>query len=208
MARTRLPRRVGGVLCLNFVNTADYHATDRPVEYLVDPDVLVDWAVDAGALDVGLAAGVRAWVGGHRERAEAQLAGLLARREALYRVLLSLLPPGTSPAAEDRDLRLVADWVADARGHAVLVPGRPRWRWDWPAEATLARAWWPVAASAGDLLTGPGLEHLGVCDNPGCGGLYLDTSKNHSRRWCSMEVCGNAVKSRRHSARVRAGRGR
>lgn len=216
MVRKRLPVRVTGVLCLDFVNTADHHATDHPAEYLVGPDVLVDWAAEGGALDAGLAAGIHAWVGGHREQAERELAGLLARREALYRVLLAYLsspespgPPWPDPrAAGGRDLRLVAGWVAGARRHAVLVPDRPRWRWEWPAEATLRRAWWPVAVSAGDLLAGRGVDHLGVCDNPGCGWLYLDTTKNHSRRWCSMELCGNAAKSRRHAARSRAARGR
>src|SRR5918996_1412243 len=161
MARSRLPLRFADVLCLDFVNTADYHTTDRPVEYLVDAGVLVDWAVDAGAADAELAAGVHAWVARHPERAAAQLAGLLARREALYRVLLARLP---------------------------------------------SRGWPP--ATAGDLLTGGDLERLGLCDDPECGGLFLDTSKNHSRRWCSMALCGNAAKSRRHAARVRAARGR
>jgi predicted RNA-binding Zn ribbon-like protein len=206
MVRTRLPRRVTGVLCLDFVNTADYRATDQPAEYLVDAGVLVDWAVDAGAVDAELAAGIHAWVGEHREEAERRLAGLLARREALYRVLRARLPAGRQATAHD--LRLVAGWVAAAHAHAVLVPGRPRWRWEWPAEATLRRAWWPAAASAGDLLTGGGVDHLGVCDNPGCGWLYLDTTRNHSRRWCSMELCGNAAKSRRHAARARASRNR
>jgi predicted RNA-binding Zn ribbon-like protein len=206
MARARLPRRVTGVLCLDFVNTADYLATDHPSDYLVDVAVLVDWAVDAGAVDAGLAASVRVWVGEHREEAERQFAGLLARREALYRVLRARLPAG--PPAGGRDPRLVAGWVAAARAHAVLVPGRPHWRWEWPAEATLRRVGWPVAASAGDLLTGGGVDHLGVCDNPGCGWLYVDTTRNHSRRWCSMELCGNAAKSRRHAARSRALSGR
>jgi predicted RNA-binding Zn ribbon-like protein len=204
MVRARLPRRVTGVLCLDFVNTADYRATDQPAEYLLDAGVLVDWAVEAGAVDAELAAGIHAWVGEHREQAERRLAGLLARREALYRVLRARLPGGRPATA--RDLRLVAGWVAAAHAHAVLVPGRPRWRWEWPAEATLGRAWWPVAASAGDLLTGGGVDHLGVCDNPGCGWLYVDTTRNHSRRWCSMELCGNAAKSRRHAARARASR--
>jgi predicted RNA-binding Zn ribbon-like protein len=216
MATRRLPVRVTGVLCLDFVNTVEPRASTRPGEHLVDPGVLVDWAADAGAVDEELAAGIHAWVGGHRELAERELAGLLARREALYRVLLAALPapgsPGPAPpagqAAGDRDRRLVAGWVAAARRHAVLVPGRPRWRWEWPAEATLRRAWWPVAESAGELLAGRGVDHLGVCDNPGCGWLYLDTTKNHSRRWCSMELCGNAAKSRRHAARSRAARGR
>jgi predicted RNA-binding Zn ribbon-like protein len=201
MATGRLPVRVTGVLCLDFVNTVEPRASTRPGEYLVDPGVLVDWAADAGAVDAALAAGVRAWVGEHREAAERQLAALLTRREALYRVLRARLPGGRPATTEEP--RLVAGWVAAAHAHAVLVPDRPRWRWDWPAEATLRRAWWPVAASAGDLLSGRGVDHLGVCDNLGCGWLYLDTTRNHSRRWCSMELCGNAVKSRRHAARSR-----
>jgi predicted RNA-binding Zn ribbon-like protein len=205
MARTRLPRRVTGVLCLDFVNTVEPREADHPAEYLVDPGVLVDWAADTGAVDAALAAGVRAWVGEHRDAAERQLAALLTRREALYRVLRARLPGGRP--ATTQELRLVARWIAAAHAHAVLVPDRPRWRWDWPAEPTLRRAWWPVAASAGDLLSGRGVDHLGVCDNLGCGWLYLDTTRNHSRRWCSMELCGNAVKSRRHAARSRMLRG-
>jgi predicted RNA-binding Zn ribbon-like protein len=206
MVRARLPRRVTGVLCLDFVNTADYRATDQPAEYLLDAGVLVDWAVEAGAVDAELAAGIHAWVGEHREAAERQRAAVLVRRDALYRVLRAHLPAGRPATA--RDQRLVADWVGAAQARARLVPDRRRWRWEWPAEMTLRRVWWPVAASAGELLSGGVVDHLGVCDNPGCGWLYQDTTRNHSRRWCSMELCGNVAKSRRHAARLRALSGR
>ena len=161
MVRTRLPRRVTGVLCLDFVNTADYRATNHPAEYLVDAGVLVDWAVDAGAVDAELAAGIHAWVGEHLEEAERRLAGLLARREALYRVLRARLPAGRPATA--RDLRLVAGWVAAAHAHAVLVPGRPRWRWE-----RCRRFRWPVAWSVArvkPLPTGcPMTQSVELCD--------------------------------------------
>ena len=204
MARARLPRRVARVLCLDFVNTADYLATDRPVDYLVAPEVLVDWAEAAGAVDGVLAGAIRGWVAGHPGQAERQLRGLLTRRDALYRVLRAAATG--DPAGDEIDRRRVADWVAAARAHALLVPDRPTWRWEWPSEASLRRACWPAAASAGDLLTGGAIGQLGICDNPGCGWLYLDTTKNRSRRWCSMQLCGNLAKSRRHAARSRRAR--
>jgi predicted RNA-binding Zn ribbon-like protein len=54
-----------------------------------------------------------------------------------------------------------------------------------------------------DLLTKGRLERLKRCPGPGCGWLFLDHSKNGSRRWCAMATCGNRTKGRRHRARQR-----
>jgi predicted RNA-binding Zn ribbon-like protein len=56
-----------------------------------------------------------------------------------------------------------------------------------------------VALSAADLLTSPAREHVHGCGNTEtCTWVFIDESKNHSRRWCSMKDCGNRVKARRH----------
>ncbi|MEU2159926.1 CGNR zinc finger domain-containing protein [Streptomyces sp. NPDC019208] len=52
-------------------------------------------------------------------------------------------------------------------------------------------------------------EVLGVrlCQGPGCGRLFLDRSRSHSRRWCSSGDCGNRDRARRHYARTRRAAG-
>jgi predicted RNA-binding Zn ribbon-like protein len=66
-----------------------------------------------------------------------------------------------------------------------------------------------VAQDAADLLAGTDLTRLGCCpvDAGGCGWLFLDHSRNHSRRWCTMADCGTEVKARRLTERRRESRG-
>jgi predicted RNA-binding Zn ribbon-like protein len=65
--------------------------------------------------------------------------------------------------------------------------------------ARLERAFWPAAHAALDLLRDGDLDRLAECGR--CRWLFLDHSRNHSRRWCSMDACGGVVKMRRHRAR-------
>ena len=67
----------------------------------------------------------------------------------------------------------------------------------------LAQPLWPVVRSAADLLTGPSLERVKRCPGEGCGWLFLDTSRNGSRRWCDMASCGNRARVRAFAARQR-----
>ena len=73
------------------------------------------------------------------------------------------------------------------------------YRLSWPGDRTLRTLRWEVATSAVDLLTAGRLDRVGEC--PACGWLFLDTSKNRSRRWCSMATCGGRDKARRYYAR-------
>ena len=64
---------------------------------------------------------------------------------------------------------------------------------------------WPVVQSAVDLMTSPELDRVGQCaDDRGCGWLFVDTTKNRSRRWCDMRDCGNRAKARRHYAKKKS----
>ncbi len=67
----------------------------------------------------------------------------------------------------------------------------------------LGRALWPLVRSAVDLLTSPDLERLKLCEADDCGWLFVDASRNRSRRWCDMSGCGNLAKVRRFRARRR-----
>jgi predicted RNA-binding Zn ribbon-like protein len=85
------------------------------------------------------------------------------------------------------------------------------YRWVSPESARLDAFVPGLAVAASDLLTGPDRGRIRLCEATaldGCGWLFLDTSKNGTRRWCEMATCGNKYKARRHYARVRAGRRR
>jgi predicted RNA-binding Zn ribbon-like protein len=74
-------------------------------------------------------------------------------------------------------------------------------RWGWDEESdSLTKVLWPVAKAAADLLTSEGhaLKRLHQCAASDCGWLFIDMSRNHSRRWCDMSNCGNVAKARRH----------
>ena len=74
------------------------------------------------------------------------------------------------------------------------------WAWDGASDA-LDRMLWPIVWSAVELLKSDELAHVRECANDQCSWLFLDLSRNHSRRWCDMQSCGNLVKARRHYAR-------
>lgn len=62
---------------------------------------------------------------------------------------------------------------------------------------------WPIAWSITELLLSDKLSRVGQCAAENCGWLFLDTTRNHSRRWCEMEHCGNRAKAKRHYRRRR-----
>ena len=66
-------------------------------------------------------------------------------------------------------------------------------------------AWstWPIARSAADLLASDQLAYVRACSSKVCEWFFLDTSKNHHRRWCDMTRCGNRAKVAAHRKRLK-----
>ena len=114
-------------------------------------------------------------------------------RDAIYR-LVSDHAAGQPMRLEDA--ALLNREIPTAYRHLRLVPEDERLAWRWAEDPSALDSFlWPVVRSAAELLTSPDLERAGECHNPTCGWLYLDTSKNHSRRWCDMASCGNTAKA-------------
>ena len=108
------------------------------------------------------------------------------------------------------DLETLQQTYAEAMRHARLLPapGELTWAWD-DGAPDLDRAWWPMARSAVELATTGPLDRVKQCaGSSGCGFLFLDTSKNRVRRWCSMDECGWQEKARLQTARRRTARAR
>ncbi|MFP3385683.1 CGNR zinc finger domain-containing protein [Tritonibacter sp. SIMBA_163] len=52
-----------------------------------------------------------------------------------------------------------------------------------------------LATVAARLITEANFHYVRNCEGPSCTLYFLDISKNHKRRWCAMEVCGNRAKA-------------
>jgi predicted RNA-binding Zn ribbon-like protein len=187
MSLAHLPR-LGGALCLDFVNTVDPRYGDERVEYLGDYGALVEWAVWAGAVAPGRREALLAAAGGDAVHERA-----LALREHLFGVL-GPRRDAASLAGLNRELRRLA-------GRAELRPAGGGYAVEWTAAGDPEEVLWPVAASAAALALSPALERVRECAGDRCGWLFLDTSKAGRRRWCRMEICGNRAKARRRRAR-------
>ncbi|GFJ83886.1 CGNR zinc finger domain-containing protein [Phytohabitans houttuyneae] len=159
---------------------------------------LVAWGVYAGALTEPEAARLR-----RRSRDDpdgARTAFTRARdiRDDLDEIFRSLAGGGEPrPAA----LARLRDGESDALGHARLERGSP-FTWSWRDDHTLDRPLRPVVHAAVGLLTAGPLDRIKGCG--GCSFLFVDESKNRSRRWCSMEDCGTSEKIRRYVAARRS----
>lgn len=190
---------VGGALCLDFANTVGDHDKRRDASLLASYADLLTWAVAAHALTATDAATLRVAADARPDAAAAAFEQALAVRERLYR-LFSAIAAGGSPDRDD--LEALDAWWRRAAGHLSLAwqDGRARQVWR-DTDGNLDRPLGPVIRSAVELITSPTLARVKECGR--CSWLFLDESRNGSRRWCRMEACGNRAKVQRHYARNR-----
>jgi predicted RNA-binding Zn ribbon-like protein len=193
-----------GQLCLDFANTANWHASEHPEEELNSYSDLTAWAQRIGLAGDVEAAQLLEAAARRPAEAAAVLARAVALREAIYHIF-STRAQGLQP--EVNDLSMLNAALDEALSHLRLAPGTAHFDWQWiDQEGQLDGLLWPVALSAARLLASDGLERVGECaDDRGCGYLFFDTSRNHSRRWCEMRDCGNRAKARRHYRRIKDG---
>jgi len=189
----------GNFLCLDFSNTLHDRST-TPRESLTSYDDLVQWGQEAGILSEGEAAQLRAEATCHPEAAEDVRQQAITLREAMYRIFYARLH---NALPEESDLATLNAMLAHAMTKASIHSNGNGFAWDWNSDdVELERIYWPIARSAAELLTAEELESVRMCAAEDCGWLFLDTSKNHTRRWCDMKSCGNRAKARKHYKKV------
>jgi predicted RNA-binding Zn ribbon-like protein len=192
---------VGGPLCLNFTNTAHGRGTPEHTENLVDYAALIAWSRHAEAIDGSEAETLIAAAERHPRAAEVVRRRAVELRERLHRCFLALQH---ASRPDPVDLQGINEELTHALTHARLTPDHGGFAWAWDDDAALDRMLWSIVRSASRLLTAPELGRVKQCAGHGCGWLFLDTSKNGSRRWCEMEVCGSRSKARAYYARRKA----
>lgn len=188
-----------------FANTLDWHASAHPVESLTRYEDLVHWAARWRLLTRQDVRRVLARASSAPRQARGALARAVAAREVIYRIMAAIAH-GRAPAG--RDVTALNQGLAGALRRSRIAPDAGRFAWQITGRSDdLDRVLWPVLRSAADLLTSAEVRRVKQCaDDRGCGWLFLDRSKNSSRRWCSMNGCGNRAKARRYYRR-QAGKG-
>jgi predicted RNA-binding Zn ribbon-like protein len=189
-----------GDICLDFANTSNWHASDHPEESLHDYSDLLAWGKAAGVITPRAVDQLSQFALAQPGEAERVYHTAIQTRESIYRIFSNRY---AGKAVSDADLAQLNELVREATTHRQLVPNDDHFRWEWkPDGEDTNLILWEVAFAAAELLTSEKGEWVRECeDDRGCGYLFIDLSKNHSRRWCSMESCGNRAKARRHYSR-------
>lgn len=193
-------RLIGGDLCLDFANTLNGHVRPPRHEYLHDYRDLVLWSRHASILSTGGSKALLRQAAEWPSDAEAVFRKALALRETIFRIF-SALALGKKSA--DTDLNWLNRAWKKGQHHAQLVVTPIGFTLGWDDEPSLERIPRLIAASAVHLLTSENIKQIRKCAGEHCDWLFIDTSRNHLRRWCSMDECGNRAKMRRRQRRKR-----
>jgi predicted RNA-binding Zn ribbon-like protein len=190
---------LGGSACLDFANTLAGIRGGKTFEGLKDYVDLLTWATHADLLTKVQGQELRAAAQRHPQRATQVFVRGLALREAIYAIFSSVAAGKGAPAPA---LAILNKELIEAMTNARIVPRSSAFDWQLPPEVCgIFLPIQAVARDAAELLTSRHLKEVRECARDTCCGLFLDTTRNHSRLWCDMNVCGNRAKQARYRKR-------
>ena len=174
-------RSGAGRPCLDFIRTLRYRGTAEEREELPDAAAWGAWIDQLGPFSSPV------------RPSSTDVDDARAVREAI-RALLT----GQVPEPVRRRLNRYA--AVPVPAPSLTPSGELRWQAADPASAMLAL----LVRDALDLATSAEFARVRRCAGPRCGALFLDTSRPGTRRWCSMEICGNHAKKSTYRAKESA----
>jgi predicted RNA-binding Zn ribbon-like protein len=201
VTRRRLPNfdLIAGNVSLDFVNTLDDRHT-KPKELLEHYDDLVRFGEDTALIDPEQARRLLKRSSQEPDRARESLRRARDLREAIHDVFWPLI--NQRPVPDAALAKLNAD-VQKASERLRLVPSNGGFEWRFQDANHFDSLLWRIARSAADLLASDQLPFVRACSSKECEWFFLDTSKNHHRRWCDMKRCGNRAKVRKFYAKTK-----
>lgn len=186
---------LGGRLCLDFVNTVDWRGREAPQELLNSYQDLLLWARHTGILSRREAKLLSEKADGMPREARAVAEKARRLREVLFR-LFSSYAEGIAVSTED--LSAFNNALSRTMAKSRIVEIEDGFLWDIIGRKDdLDWILNPVIRSAAELLIARDIERVKSCADRECGWLFLDVSRNRSRRWCDMSDCGNRAKASR-----------
>jgi predicted RNA-binding Zn ribbon-like protein len=209
---------IAGNVALDFINTLDDRPSAQPKELLTNYYDLATFGHDTGILtppqlDYFLEV---VPLKPQPEDAQQAMRRAINLREALYAIFSAVMNQQTAPqeamdtlnanlhdAALHSRLIQLETIQAETTQPGIAQPDKAfEWRFD-DMTSSYEAMLWPISRTAGDLLASADVALVRSCSSPTCQWFFLDTSKNHHRRWCNMKVCGNRAKVRKFYAKRR-----
>jgi predicted RNA-binding Zn ribbon-like protein len=192
---------VAGKLALDFTNTESGRESAKHLDHLQTAADLIAWAVHAEVIGERDASQFQRKFKGQSKSAHQLIKCGKSLREIIYQVNLCITD-GQQPNVKLMH-RLTAAH-AEMLASATLTPHEGNYAWSWDPKAGMTAAiLGPVTVSAMALLVHTDLSRIKQCRGSHCGWLFFDNTKNKSRQWCDMSVCGNRAKASAHRARIR-----
>lgn len=195
---------IAGEPAVDFVNTLDNRPDPGKTTELLNNYVdLVEWAAQAGIIGSGQRLLLLHAAAKNAKAARQSLMLAIDLRECLFRIFSNVVAARTPEA---QDLHRFNSHLSKVLSHLRLKPSGKALRlgWEENRDLPLDSVLWPITRSASELLTSEDLQYLRECKDDTCRWMFVDRSKNHSRRWCDMKICGNRVKARRFYRRQHA----
>jgi predicted RNA-binding Zn ribbon-like protein len=189
----------GGRVCLDFANTVDWRTSSAPQELMADYPAFLEWSARRGTLSAETVSALWRTSAASARSTERTMNVARQLRCDLW-VAADELRCGrrVDPAPFNRLLRSLPaqpDIVPKKNTYLFALDG-----------SNLQQPLWPILWSTTALLTSTDAGRIGCCNADGCGWFFVDESPNHSRLWCSSEVCGNRERARRAYAQRRVRR--
>jgi predicted RNA-binding Zn ribbon-like protein len=192
---------VAGHLALDFANTLDYrYEPDRLIDLLPNYERFLAFCRQSGVITASQMGKLLEGLG--QSGSQRVLEQVIEFREALYFLILSAVK-GRRPG--ESQLRTFNRILSEARVLDEVVWHKRRF--DRRCRDITERPDGPlrqVVDAAVGLITSPDIDNVRECSENTCRWLFLDRSRNHSRRWCDMQLCGNRSKAKRFYARTRS----
>ena len=182
-------------LCLIFANSLVWRRSSEPVEEMNTYVDLLEFCQLSGAISEQRMRYLLGEFAQRPEEAAKVFRRAIAIREAFYHTVSNIWRK-EEPNAEA--LTLLNRELSELLAHMEIERKGESFTWVWKDTAdSLRQVLFPILQSIMELLTSDNLQRVGVCQGEGCGWLFFDTSRNRSRKWCTMDVCGNRIKARR-----------
>lgn len=193
-----------GALALDFVNTLSGRYDEEPRDHLRSYDALLSFARGVNCIDAADTGALAQLALRCPDEAATALRNAVHVREALFSVFASVAA-GHTPLQVDLDKVCPSMLRAAGQRQLSVQDGQVVLRWTPVGDtaAYLERPLWSIVQDAVDLLVHGELDRVRECAADDCGWLFIDATRNRSRRWCSMQTCGNRAKVSNFRARQR-----
>jgi len=194
---------IAGEVCLDFINTLDDRFSSEPKELLKSYADLIRFAEEADVLDSFYGNQLLACDEQRPDAGKRALASAVELRESMFAIFEAVRKKRHVPYEAMDTLN---KFLRAGAENAELVEVKSGFQWEFETRPlALETPLWPMARSAANLLTSGNYSFVRTCASETCRWYFLDTSKNHQRRWCDMTKCGNRAKFQRYYERQKKG---